>query len=180
MGSAYAIEFHWAALHNTFSQAPDILLGRVEYDERCQDELVRGIVACPALKTASELKTGTFLDRVRQGFEMVAGPLLEAFTQLTVCRAFLKSPSFAEESERRIVSLRQKRKAGAAFRPRHGVLVPYVPLKIWSPDHKLPIARIFVGPTLHPDQARHSLEGFLASKGLDEVRVVASSVPLRA
>lgn len=105
---------------------------------------------------------------------------LEAFVPLTLCRAFLKSPTFSEEQEWRLVSLRSRNTSGAAFRASRGMLIPYVPLNLRDTVGKLPIRRILVGPTLHPAQAKRSLEAFLQNRGLPEIRVEASSVPLRA
>lgn len=97
---------------------------------------------------------------------------------LVVARAFLKSPTFSEEGEWRIVAIRESGSA-TEFRASGGMMLPYINLELGAPA-EMPVTRIIVGPGPHPDLARGSIERFLKSVGMGQAEVEASPIPLRA
>ena len=108
-------------------------------------------------------------------FARVAGGLANAL--LTV-RAFLKSSTFREEREWRIIAFYGADTREELYRPSGSMLVPYCALPLGKPD-ELPITKIVIGPSLQPRAAESSLRRFLDSIGLTSVAIDVSPIPLR-
>jgi hypothetical protein len=165
-GAGYAIEFSWTKLHNRF---PSNRMGRVEYAEPTQKEVIKQIMTSLAADVPNEGPDE------RVFFGRIAGGLANAL--LTV-RAFLKSATFREEREWRIIAFYGTDTSEEMYRSYNGVLVPYCALPLGNVD-ELPITSIIVGPTLHPKSAEASLRRFLDTVGLASVAIEVSQTPLR-
>ncbi|CAO3352052.1 DUF2971 domain-containing protein [Azospirillum melinis] len=96
-----------------------------------------------------------------------------------------KSKHWASEKEWRIIltSMKKNYQDNLKFRAGKMGLIPYVEFK---PKHfkrglyeKMPINTVVQGPSPHAKLGRESLEQFLHSVGHHDVRIEASSVPLR-
>jgi hypothetical protein len=128
---------------------------------------------------------------------MMAGPLAvyeqdilrtaESLTQVEMleCMLTLKNPKFAEEKEWRLIH--QHRGFGVTtgarveYRATPSFVVPYVSLDV-SPDHgpranRIPLARVVLGPTGHPQSAAAAARALVAD--IPDVAVVNSAIPLR-
>jgi hypothetical protein len=92
----------------------------------------------------------------------------------------LKDPSFAEEREWRIISRPQKC-TGSRFDFREGnsMLIPFYRFPLDGETGPIPIEEIMVGPTPDRERSEQSVKSFLASQGLEEVKVSHSAVPYR-
>ena len=161
-GTGYAIEFSWAKLRSKF---PPNRLGRVEYAENKQREILNQILNSLA---SDEIEHDALFARVAAGL---------ANATLTV-RAFLKSPTFQEEREWRIIAFHGTDTREELYRPSGSLLVPYCALPLGNAD-EFPITKIVIGPGLHPKAAEHSLRRFLDSVGLAGVATEVSPIPLR-
>jgi hypothetical protein len=165
-GTGYAIEFSWAKLRDRFALNR---LGKVEYSEHNQREVLNQIVNSllddPSLEEADQ----------ETRFSTIAGGLANAL--LTV-RAFLKSGTFREEKEWRIVAFHGVDTHEELYRTSDSLLVPYCRLPLGTPD-ELPITKIVIGPSLHPKAAEYSLRRFLDGAGLASVGIDVSPIPLR-
>jgi hypothetical protein len=115
---------------------------------------------------------------MREMSGLVAAPLNEAMIQSLAVRAFLKYPRFYEEREWRLMLVGGSRHA-ESFRSSRGLLVPYLPVHMGDRG-SLPITRIVIGPSLHPNEAMRSLKRYLNANGLSAVDIEASPIPLRA
>lgn len=124
-------------------------------------------------------------DRLHQ--KLQAGtPMLDARGEaLTVFGAgffmlapLIKHVAFEEEREWRLVlpvsSVWQPR---VRFRNAGTLLIPFVPIPLGSDP--LPIVRVVVGPTPHPQLERRALSGLLTGHGLAKAAVDVSEVPYR-
>lgn len=162
--TGYAIEFSWAKLRSNF---PVNRLGRVEYDEHMQKEILdRVLISLTDANSGKEAQHAT--SRIGAGF----------INALFVIRGFLKSPTFREEKEWRIIAFHGTDTEQELYRPRNGILVPYCTLPIGDADD-CPITKIVIGPGMNPEAAEHSLRRFLDNVGLTSVAVEASTTPLR-
>lgn len=182
--SGYALGFRVNELGSrSGNRSPEqgFLRRRVIYDPEGQRSLVAG-----------------FLDDLAHVIEgLTAGPLAayeqdirqtaESLTQVVMleCMLTLKNPKFAEEKEWRLIH--QHRGFGVAtganveYRATPSFVVPYVSLDV-SPDHglranRIPLARVVVGPTGHPQAAAASARELVAD--IPGVAVVNSAIPLR-
>ena len=87
----------------------------------------------------------------------------------------------AEEQEWRVLFVKPEGvSTDILFRTEKGMLVPYIAWDLRGEDERLPISGVTIGPTLHPQQAKASLERFLRLRRLEYIKVTASSIPLRA
>jgi hypothetical protein len=92
----------------------------------------------------------------------------------------LKDESFEEEKEWRLISdpisVRNER---VAFRQGQSFLVPYFRIPLSFEAERNPIVRIVVGPTAEADLAAEAARMLVTSRGLTDVEVVNSRIPLR-
>jgi hypothetical protein len=92
----------------------------------------------------------------------------------------LKHKSFEEEREWRIIS----RPLACSFerfgyRAGSSMLIPYFRVPLVIGDESLQIEQMFIGPTPHSRQSRHSLQGCLLRHHLRETKVLNSGTPFR-
>ena len=97
-----------------------------------------------------------------------------------------KHPAFREEREWRLVHVREGLAHflghGVEFRPGKDFIVPYVPIELTAVvgvhAGRLPLERVWIGPTHEPEGAASSTSAFLQSGGLSGVRVTKTDIPL--
>jgi Protein of unknown function (DUF2971) len=169
-GTGYAIEFSWAKLYNRSKLNG---FGRVEYGEYTQKEILNQILTSLEGDVSFEHRDQ---DRI---FREIAAGLANAL--LTV-RAFLKSETFREEKEWRIIEFTgmsgsSQHGLKELYRPSNNLLVPYCELPLGNSD-ELPITKIVIGPGV-PREAAESLRRFLDNTGLNSVAIEESSIRLR-
>lgn len=94
----------------------------------------------------------------------------------------LKHPAFKDECEVRLTFQRSDGVA-ADVRFRESALgpTPFISLPLLQPGHPeaTPIRQVLVGPTPHPDEALEGVKQLLSLRGLINVNVEGSTVPLR-
>ena len=131
------------------------------YDVEQQIEVIRGIEE--HAKSSSSGKT--------LPLHIIFGLYLLSFATA------LKHPKFKEESEWRAI-----RGGGGSpsVRPGGSMLIPYVnfPLTL-SPNEKLELAGLVVGPTPHPSLAVRAVKSLLAEKDAVCPEPVSSEIPFR-
>jgi hypothetical protein len=117
--------------------------------------------------------------------EVIASPdgddwaaLRGCVTAATRLAVMFKHRSFEEEHEWRLMSLRPI--AELDFRPGVSTIVPFTKFCLPS-DRNSYLQSIIVGPTPHPELARHSIETLLRKLGVSdpEKRVTETSIPYR-
>lgn len=182
-GGGYAIGFETLPLARPTdflgcTSAADLL--QVEYDPAVQrlEIMCQLDVVCDALNSAAEDHPsfdGVLVPAACMVFQERVAPLLFSY----------KHSAFLEEREWRLISLQPRDHLEQyRFRPGIGFLVPYVELDLhWrvGPNRgKLPISNVVIGPTLHPDLAKKSVELLLRKCGFHHVTITASEAPLRA
>ena len=89
----------------------------------------------------------------------------------------MKPEAFNEEMEWRLTN-RNWTQPQCSFRAsRSGLIVPY--REFHFANEPLPISRVFVGPTNHPEIALRSTRQLLRKHGYADVEVVFCDIPLR-
>jgi len=205
LGGGYAIEFDFARLSDTLEKRGGFL-GKVSYLQQDQEDLIRKTLNAyidPDIWSwdwqesfkrfeQSFSKSTSFQKELAEDFDCkqeavklfdlheefaqrFSAGISDAWGLLVLVRAFLKSPTFFEEQEWRCVSL-MAASLHTEFRSANGMLVPYTDFIF---GERLPITRVIVGPSRHPELARQSLEKFLNKLGLGHIEVEASPIPLR-
>lgn len=87
-----------------------------------------------------------------------------------------KDESFEDEDEYRIV--RQFRSDKIMYREGTSMIVPYIEESLLDEDGRLPISKIIVGPSPHPELSKRSVNRLLKSCGYD-IEVELSKIPYR-
>lgn len=93
--------------------------------------------------------------------------------------SFIKDTSFKDEQEYRIIN------NGTNFgKLNHcegkSMIIPYIEFSPVDDDNKLPISRIIVGPTPHPELSKSSVLSLLKSENYEGVDVEISNIPYRS
>jgi hypothetical protein len=93
----------------------------------------------------------------------------------------LKDPAFAEEREWRIISRPLMcTLSGFGYREGPSMLIPFFKFPLIGIGRgAVPVQKVVIGPTPHPDLSASSVTSFLVSKGLRDVGVSPSAVPYR-
>jgi hypothetical protein len=86
----------------------------------------------------------------------------------------LKDDSFINEKEYRIVQ--KDEPSETEYRQGNSMIIPYILLD----NGKLPISKIIVGPTPHPELSKLSVESLLKSEKYEGVEVKISKIPYRS
>lgn len=124
------------------------------YDERKKIELVKSLVD----KIGDDKKT--------------------FYTELVDISSYIKHESFQDEQEYRIIY--HKEPDEKKYRVGNSMIIPYIERILLDDDDKLPISKIIVGPTPHPELSKYSVESLLKSKGYDNIEVEKSNIPYRS
>jgi hypothetical protein len=149
-------------------------LQQVDYDPRTQEDIIRPI--CAGFASIGKTCTQKFR-RHRQFRNAIAECIGCLFLALAPALSRVKSPSFREEQEWRIVVLQED--LPRTFRvSRGGLLVPYLELSLPGADSGV-IAELRWGPTLSPQLARLGLQTCAKAFGYLGLDLNGSSIPLR-
>lgn len=92
---------------------------------------------------------------------------------------FFKDPSFSEEKEWRLVSLKNILNSDLQFRSGKSMVIPYTEVDLVNKKNELPFAEIIVGPTPNMDLSQISLKYLTDSNNCNCV-LKPSVVPYRA
>ncbi|MEI8225983.1 MAG: DUF2971 domain-containing protein [Bacteroidota bacterium] len=99
------------------------------------------------------------------------------YTELVNISSYFKDESFRYENEYRIIRYGIPKLKEIEYREGKSTIIPYIE---FSPVDKLPISKIFVGPTPHPKLSKSSVKSLLESNGYEDVEVDISKIPYRS
>jgi hypothetical protein len=91
---------------------------------------------------------------------------------------FWKDDSFKDEKEYRIIYRYEGK--DIKFDEGKSMIIPHIEFSPVDDDTKLPISKIWVGPTPHPELSKLSVESLLKSEKYEGVEVEISTVPYRS
>jgi hypothetical protein len=91
---------------------------------------------------------------------------------------YIKNDSFQSESEIRVIYRCEEEDIN--FHEGKSMIIPHVEFSPVDDDNKLPISKIIVGPTPHPELSKLSIENLLQSKKYKGVEVDISDIPYRS
>jgi len=100
------------------------------------------------------------------------------FSQIINSSSYIKHDSFNKEREHRIIH-EGNDVDEIKYREGKSMIVPYTEFSLVDKDVQLPITKIIVGPTPHPELSKLSIDGLLKSKGY-KIEVEWSEVPYRS
>jgi Protein of unknown function (DUF2971) len=183
-GGGYAIGFDTRFWRRSLEEA---FLRRVIYPPEEQEAIIRELIQ----PLADALRRLASAEGEAAAENAVPECLRRARPLLTECSFCFKHPTFMGEAEWRLVWLgaqwgQDVGERPIKFRPATTSLVPYVELApLARAGHlggRLPICRVVVGPTAHPELASQAARVLLNQNGYPWVHtpVQASTVPLRA
>ena len=92
---------------------------------------------------------------------------------------FWKDKSFQDEKECRIIYRYEGEGKDIKFDEGKSMIKPYYEIE-FKGDDKLPISKIIVGPTPHPELSKLSVESLLKSEKYEGVEVEISKIPYRS
>ena len=103
----------------------------------------------------------------------------QLFRRVGEISTYIKDESFSDEQEYRIIHEKITRD-GIHFYEGKSMLIPYITFKPRDERDRLPISKIVIGPTPHPQLSKLSIESILITKGYGRVEVECSKVPYRS
>jgi hypothetical protein len=182
-----SVGFDCGALWRLFSKSDGgSEMAKVIYDEEKQqrtlyDALQQAGAALVTYRDNSEMRS-----RLADGFtplDMATGEFISHL--LKICTSF-KHPAFTAEEEIRISTTRSfdfgKPPADVEFCESSLGITPHVDIPLCLPgEERMSVIReIIIGPQSHQREAQRAVGQFLASRGLADVDVVPSEIPLRS
>lgn len=143
-------------------------LSRCEYKPEEEEKLVRGYLD----KKLPLLGSDHDDEKVIKEFvEHILGTIL-------ILSPTLKDESFSKEKEYRIVYQCHSEK-NIKYREGKSMIIPYIEFHL-DDDNKLPISKIWIGPTPHKELSKLSIESLLKTNGYEKVTVETSKIPYRS
>jgi hypothetical protein len=145
------------------------VFSKCKYKPNEKTELVRGYINKILPSLESELESD---DNITKEFvEHILGTIL-------ILSPSLKDESFSKEEEYRIVyECHSENKI--KYREGKSMIIPYIEFSLMDDDGKLPISKIWIGPTPHKVLSKLSVKRLLESNGY-EIEVENSKIPYRS
>lgn len=174
----YAIGFDTTGINKAIARRNGTLLLPMNYDEQKQDFLVADVV---------HMAEQYFLQRLAQGItdtDKLAKDFIIAFAQeLDIFACIIKHPKFVSEGERRIAAYLQPNEYNLLeFRQKRTLLARHLPIDLTilhEDKNKLPITRIYVGPSPSQQVTKISVGDLLLKFGYKGITVETSKAPYR-
>ncbi len=186
--SGYCIEFD-ADKIISFVGNNKVIIVRCIYEQQQQRKLIQKIIdeayaACDKQSVIDVLKkmkqgirTNQFTKKDVDIIKVIQG---DFFTNLFLNAPVFKHPKFFEEKEMRLITAHGKSmEFKPMFRTSKSMLIPYHEIKIAGDGDEMPINKIIVGPTNHPELSKGAVENLLLVNSIDCV-VELSEIPYRA
>jgi Protein of unknown function (DUF2971) len=171
----YAIGFDVQAL-STVVQAnrPGAILIPMNYDKAAQQLVVDDVLRYAQAWFLRKAAGASDLEKLAKEF-------LEAFAyELDIFATMMKHPAFKEEREWRIATALGPNETGMLeFRQKRTLLARYLSIKLKNAAGRLPITRVFVGPSPAQRVSQVSVGDLLLKYGYTDIKVERSSVPYR-
>ncbi len=171
----YALGFERDKLEQYFGVSPFVeifppRLQQIAYKQGLQESLVDAVLAQHRIEPDPDTDGGA-----------ANIPLIMHLYLLT---GALKHPAFRDEGEIRLTFSRDIEDTGSDVKFREGKLgpTPYLPLPLTDSAgvfKEALLRKIVVGPTPYPSEAERGVRQFLETRGLRDVKVTSSEVPLR-
>lgn len=163
----FSIGFDYQRLVSIIDKSEGYTLKKCEYDPEEKQKLINPL-----------------LDHIHNSFESdkdISTSLVWSFILVETISfsTFIKHTSFKDEQEYRVI------KSGINDdKVNHcegkSMIIPYVEFSPMDENNKLPIRKIIVGPTPHPELSKLSVQSLLESKGYEGVEVETSNIPFRS
>ncbi len=177
-GAGYCIEFDYTKMKNICA-AKNIIRVKTIYSDSDQrqkireviDEAVEGSMTKAVKESIGNLTTynGTAISEIQS----------HIFRELFRFAPSFKHPKFADEDELRVYIIRGKAEGiPLRFRSGKAMLIPYLDVDIADDDGQLPITRIIIGPTNHPNLSRKAVTDLLQTYSV-KCEIESSDIPYR-
>jgi hypothetical protein len=173
---SYSLGFDPGRLHQAQRYNFSPVLIRVVYDQAAQFQIAQRVVA-GVYAMAEGLPVET-----RDDPDEVAFLVDAAAHELSLVTYYFKNSAFAAEQEWRLLleaGMIQVLGTAPSFRSSRVGVTPYFTWKPYDADVRLPITSAMVGPCPWPDAALAGLEMLLTERGYRDVRLDASTIPIR-
>jgi hypothetical protein len=143
---------------------------------------VSKIKKCIYKQKEKEKIVKTMLDNIPDLFKSnQSSDIIDASTSIYVetifMSSYIKDESFIDEKEYRIIYHHKDKKM--EHREGKSMIIPYIEFPPGD-VHILPISKIVIGPTPHPELSMMSVDSLLVSNGYDDIEVVKSKIPYRS
>ena len=172
-GTGYSIGFDTAYL-KAFADHYDYILAPCLYDTAEQLNFLGGIIEDTLAENLADYEKNGEPSEFRIG-----GNLRYYLHRYAL---MIKDKAFAEEQEWRLISRPVTYTSDrVGFRSGKSTIVPYEALSFLD-DGRMPIIRVIVGPSPHPEEAVQAVDGLLYNRfdrRLDAPQVVTSAIPYR-
>lgn len=135
---------------------------------------------CTYGSNENDNKVKRLFDKIYEIFssdENIESILMIYLIGMILMSSFIKRESFSTEFEYRIF---HHGRTEIKHREGKSMLIPYIEGNILDKDGKLPISKIIVGPTPHPEISMMSVDSLLKSEGYKGVDVTKSKIPYRS
>ena len=181
-GIGFCIEFNTEKLLNTIKETKYDLIKCI-YDKEEKETIVKLLFDSLESLFESGSKNKQDLSYLEPGFKTIKisykGKIeIIHYLQIMDVSPRMKDESFKNENEYRIV---QKVKSNEKkYRQGNSMIIPYIEGVLVDDDNKLPISKIIVGPTPHPELSKLSVESLLKSEKYKGVEVEISKIPYRS
>ncbi len=180
-GAGYSIGFSAFPLPTGPAEKAQVGLGliRCEYDEARFRLVVREKLLTLGARYEATMKE---FARDRDSDGQIGGLFIAlALRHAGALVPRLKHRAFREEKEWRLMVLPRADRLQSVMEYRSSTmgLVPYIPIQLASETERLPVTRVYVGPTQEHERGVLAARGFLAGLGYDPDIVVSSDIPFR-
>jgi len=182
-GVGFCIEFDNKKMSSIMIKKTYYKLTKCIYDKEQKGKLVKSLFDSIEPWFETNEKSKSYFNAFRTQFNKPTisdQEIIELVHHLNIIdiSSNIKNESFMNENEYRIV---QNIKSGEMkYRRGNSMIIPYIEGNLLDENNKLPISKIIVGPTPHPELSVISVDSLLKSKGYQGVEVIKSEIPYRS
>lgn len=165
----FSIGFSYGKI-STLGREQGFILGKCIYDGLEQKKMISQI-----LKEAYRIYTNESNEELLSPHDRAISSFIHGFVEVA---PFLKDPSFSEEEEWRLVSLRNILSSDLKFKSGKSMIIPYTEVNLINDKKELPFTEIIIGPAPHMDLSHVSLKHLIDSENCKCI-LKLSKVPYR-
>ena len=133
----------------------------------------------PEIKTLVESFVSRLKDLILESSKGFTKVHREFLSEIIRISPYIKNDSFHSESEVRIIH-ESKSEDEINYCEGKSIIIPHVEFSPVDVDGKLPISKIWIGPTPHPELSKLSVKSMLNTYGYKGVEVEISKIPYRS
>ena len=176
-GSGYSVGFKTSSLKKVFTKK-GYKLRKCIYNSELQVEIIDKLLQAGLDELPEEEIIATKLTKtITKTVQPIATKLFNDFIQIA---PMFKHFSFYEEKEWRFVSpLIEFNTRDVKYWPGVSMIIPYSEINISTDSNIIPVEKVIIGPTQHPELSKKSIEGLLESKGIEDCSISLSKTPYR-